>query len=432
MSDLFTREVASFRAPVLIHHLSGGMDAGDAGRLVSEQLRAALPATRIGTFNTDALLDYRSHRPTVWVENWQVGGVKEPELALDLVHDYEGTPILLLHGPEPDFKWNAFRDEVARIVKEAGVELTVSAFGVPVPVPHTRPTPVHATGTAAAHLQRPSLIGAMQTAASLDMLLDVDHAQRGGDTLQLVAFVPFYLGEASSAGAAAAVIGHLSEVTGLKLPVGDLEAAASSQTAPVESLLELAGGEDGQFSEFVSMLEKQYDNALPALADNAAKTESGDLPTGEEIAQAMQGYLASLGQQKAAPPASVAGAAAKPAAASRRPRHRREDPISVQFFGGGGVIEGGDDAAVGRAEHAPGQPGGVPGQPGGVPGQEGSAPGEPGGVPGQPGEVPNEGANAPGEGARAADPAEKPATPMGEPGGDGRAEEPGGALPEES
>ncbi|MDO4791707.1 MAG: PAC2 family protein [Buchananella hordeovulneris] len=333
MTNLFTREVATFRAPVLIHHLDGAMDAGMAGRLVAEQLRAALNPTRIGTFNTDELLDYRSHRPTVWVENWQVSGVAEPEIALDLVHDLEGTPILLLHGPEPDFKWGAFRAELAKIIEEAGVELTISSFGVPVPVPHTRPTPVHAAGTAAAHMERPSLIGAMQTAASLDMLIDVDQTEREGDTLQLVSFVPFYLGQMSCVDAAAATIRHLSEVTGLKLPVGDLEAAATQNPFPIDELIETAEGEESRFGEYLALLESQYDAAIPATP-TAVDEPSGDLPTGEEIADAVQDYLASLSQQAMSGPTSPARRHAENGATPvrRAPRHRREQGPAVQHF----------------------------------------------------------------------------------------------------
>ena len=60
------------------------------------------------TFDIDALLDYRSRRPTmIFVEDhWE--SYDEPTLACYLAHDRQQTPFLLLAGPEPDLQWERF------------------------------------------------------------------------------------------------------------------------------------------------------------------------------------------------------------------------------------------------------------------------------------------------------------------------------------
>ena len=133
--DLYTKgPAAGSKAPILIAHFEGAMDAGSAGTLAVVQLLTSLSPERVATFDTDLLIDYRSHRPVMEVDEWVTTEVTEPEIALDLVHDDAGTPILLLHGPEPDARWKLFRDAVGRLAEEAGVEAVFSFHGLPAAV----------------------------------------------------------------------------------------------------------------------------------------------------------------------------------------------------------------------------------------------------------------------------------------------------------
>jgi predicted ATP-grasp superfamily ATP-dependent carboligase len=140
-------EDVNYYSPILLTHLSGATDAGSAGALAIEQLLSSLPVKRVATFDVDRLIDYRANRPTVTINNWEVMGVDIPEIALDLVQDDAGIPILVLHGPEPDQKWQRFAEELKRFTEDAGVEIVVSMTGMPAAVPHTRPTMVHLQST---------------------------------------------------------------------------------------------------------------------------------------------------------------------------------------------------------------------------------------------------------------------------------------------
>lgn len=119
IEDLYTKgPAAGSKAPILIAHFEGAMDAGSAGTLAVVQLLTSLSPERVATFDTDLLIDYRSHRPVMEVDEWVTTDMSEPEIALDLVHDDAGTPILLLHGPEPDARWKSFRDAVGTLAEE--------------------------------------------------------------------------------------------------------------------------------------------------------------------------------------------------------------------------------------------------------------------------------------------------------------------------
>ncbi|MDU1521011.1 MAG: PAC2 family protein, partial [Actinomyces sp.] len=135
------------RAPILLTHFDGAMDAGTAGHLAIEQLLHTLDTQRVATFESDMFIDYRSHRPVMNIDDWVTTSLEVPEIALDLVYDDAGVPLLVLHGPEPDAKWETFVRAVSHLAEQAGVEISFSLHGIPSGVPHTRPTPVHMHAT---------------------------------------------------------------------------------------------------------------------------------------------------------------------------------------------------------------------------------------------------------------------------------------------
>jgi hypothetical protein len=132
---------------VLLHHLSGYIDAGHAGRLAVDHLLSALPNTLVATFDVDQLLDYRSRRPTMTFDGDHWAEYDEPVLGIYAMRDLTGTPFLLLTGPEPDTQWERFASAVGELVERLDVDLTVGMAAIPMAVPHTRPAGVTAHGT---------------------------------------------------------------------------------------------------------------------------------------------------------------------------------------------------------------------------------------------------------------------------------------------
>src|SRR4051794_41462181 len=88
--------------PVLVHALSGFVDAGAAGRLAAEHLLATLPHRVLVRFDLDQLYDYRARRPvmTFVEDHWE--SYDAPRLEISLVEDSAGTGFLMLTGPQPD------------------------------------------------------------------------------------------------------------------------------------------------------------------------------------------------------------------------------------------------------------------------------------------------------------------------------------------
>ncbi len=258
-------------AKILVAHLEGALDAGSAGGLAVHQLLRNLDPERVATFESDELIDYRSHRPVMEVADWVTTGVRVPQIALDRVHDDQGQPLLVLHGQEPDSKWGRFTDAVLELANEAGVEVIFALHGLPAAVPHTRPTAVHVQSTDADLVpDQPQMGGVAQFPAPYTSFLQHRFAQQQGRTgLTLLATVPYYMANATFPGASSALIRRLADIASLSLPVGDLERGAGQEASQVDQLVE----QSRDLAGTVSALERHFDSVVrgPASEDDGGE-----------------------------------------------------------------------------------------------------------------------------------------------------------------
>ena len=94
--------------PVLIVGLDGWIDAGyAAANAVGTMLEGAGYVT-IASFDTDVLLDHRSRRPTMHIDDGITTGLTWPTIELRAATDANGGEALFLVGAEPDHLWRAF------------------------------------------------------------------------------------------------------------------------------------------------------------------------------------------------------------------------------------------------------------------------------------------------------------------------------------
>ena len=191
-----TGDLPELDRPVLVQAMTGFVDAGGATRLARDQLLAADDTELLVRFDIDALLDYRSRRPTMqFVEDhWE--SYEEPQLAIFRAADEQGTQFLLLTGPEPDLAWERFTAAVIDLVERLNVRLTVGFNAIPMAVPHTRPTGV------TAHASKRELIAGyepwlqrVQVPGSAGHLLEYRLGQQGHDAMGFAVHVPHYLAQ---------------------------------------------------------------------------------------------------------------------------------------------------------------------------------------------------------------------------------------------
>lgn len=272
-------------ARVLLHHFDGAMDAGHAGALAVEQLLLTLPHERFATFDVDSLVDYRARRPVMTYANHTYESAVVPALALDLLQDDEGEELLLLHGAEPDFRWNEFVGAVTHLAVSLGVSQAVGMGGLPLATPHTRPTYVHHHGNRTDLLpDQPDFFGRVEVPGSMSAFLELRLGEAGLDSRGLSAGIPHYVARDDYPAGAAALLAAASQATGLALPLGDLEAAANINRAEIDA--EAAG--QPEVAAVVSALEAQYDAVAPVGEGTAP---SVDLPSADEIGARLEAFL---------------------------------------------------------------------------------------------------------------------------------------------
>lgn len=286
--DVAAELTAMARTPVLLHVLRGFVDAGGAAELVAEHLLEHFASRRLVTFDVDQLLDYRARRPmmTFDVSRWR--DYDEPALVIDVLHDAEGTPFLLLHGLEPDVQWERFAAAVREVVERFDVSLTVGLNGIPMGVPHTRPVSVTAHGTRPELVDSIGLFGTVQVPASIGSVLEYRLGRWGHDAVGFAVHVPHYLAGSGFPPAAVAGLRNVEDVTGLVLDAPDLEPAARQALAAVDR--QVAGSDD--VAIVVRALEEQYDTLAKTLGHPSLLAGGVGLPTADEIGAELERYLA--------------------------------------------------------------------------------------------------------------------------------------------
>src|ERR1700727_562789 len=283
--ELDTEPTPDVSGAALLVYLEGFMDAGAAGRLVTEHLLDGFEHTTVARFNTDRLLDYRSRRPLMTFNDGKWETYEAPELTVFRFTDAEGKPFLLLTGPEPDHEWEAFV-AAARTLAHA-------------------PRP----GVVTSKLPLPSKL---QVPASASSLMEYRFGEAGKDAVGLVVQVPHYLSQAAYPTAALTLIDALTEVTGLDLPALELREAADRTNALIDRQVE----ESTEVAELVQGLEAQYDAAV-AHDGEILLAEGEQMPTADELAAQFEQFLAEQqngSEDEAGLPAGV------PARRSRRAR----------------------------------------------------------------------------------------------------------------
>jgi len=282
-------------APVLVHVLSGFIDAGHAGRLAAEHLLEQLEHRVVARFDVDQLYDYRARRPpmTFAGDHWE--SVESPRLELSVVQDTGGTPFLLLTGPEPDVQWERFVAAVIQLAEHFGARMTVGLHAIPMAVPHTRPSGVTAHASSPALVEDYSpWVGRVQVPGHVTGLLELRMAEQGRDAAGFAVHVPHYLTQTEWPEAASTLVRAIGSLGKLELPTQGLDSAAEEVRAAVDGQLH----EQPDVAAVVRALEEQYDAFVGARGRSLPQADSVQLPTADELGAELERFLAEENERR--------------------------------------------------------------------------------------------------------------------------------------
>jgi len=256
-------------APTFVAAFDGWVDAGSAATTALENLLD--DAVDVATFDPDALFDYRARRPTLQIVDGRLAELTWPELVVRRVRFAE-RDLLVLAGPEPDDRWQAFADAVVELARRLGVVEWVSLGAIPAAVPHTRDVPILGTTSEPGRLRgdiQPGPAGLLRVPAAAISVLEMAVAEAGIPAVGYFAQVPHYVSGPYPA-ASLALVQALARHLGVDLPMGDL----ADEARQLRTRLDTATALEETTRTYVERLESMVDEQrLPSGDDLIGEIE---------------------------------------------------------------------------------------------------------------------------------------------------------------
>ena len=267
MSDL-----PDLTAPVLVGAFEGWVSAGSAGTATA--LHVAGDGEAVANFDAEELFDYRVHRPTVDFVDGVISRIEWPQIEIRL-RRFPERDVLVLHGPEPNWRWQALGGAVAEMAGRLGVVEFVSLGGIPWAAPHTRPTVIVTTASRAELIDDDATPpeGLLRVPGAVVSTIERAVTDAGIPAVGFWARVPHYVAGVYFP-AVLALTERLGRHLGISIPLGSLVEDAREQR---EHLDRLVGDQPG-VSDVVEQLEEVFD-------------AQGDVASGEEISAEIERFL---------------------------------------------------------------------------------------------------------------------------------------------
>lgn len=263
MSLYTLNDAADLIAPVMIAAFDGWVDAGSAATTALGIL--ADDGEAVATFDADRLFDYRARRPPLEIVDGRLTELTWPELVLRRTR-LDERDLLVLVGPEPDYRWRAFTADIIDLAGRLGVVQWISLGAIPAAVPHTRKVPIMGT-EAVPGLLRGEVIagpaGTLRVPSALVSALEIEIAAAGIPALGYFAQVPHYV-SGPYATAALELLRALGTHLGAEIPAREL----AEEARELRARLDAAAGLDESTRGYVQRLEVLYDEQrLPSGDD---------------------------------------------------------------------------------------------------------------------------------------------------------------------
>jgi len=262
-------DVPELVAPKLVAAFDGWVDAGSAATTAAGRL--AEQGTVIATFDADQLIDYRARRPTLDIVNGRPTRLTWPQLLLR--HTRLGEQdLLVLAGPEPDYRWRELAEEAVELAVRLEVAEWISLGAIPAAVPHTRNVPILGTASQPGLLRagvEPGPDGLLRVPAAAISVLDLTISESGIPAVGYFAQIPHYVSGPYPAAAIELlrIVGrHLDE----DVDIGTLE----DEARQIRTQLDAATSADETTRAYVDRLESMVDETrLPSGDDLISEIE---------------------------------------------------------------------------------------------------------------------------------------------------------------
>ncbi len=267
------RGLRGLRNPVVIAGFGGWNDAGEAASGVIDHLVDQYRAELSFAIDPEEFYDFQVNRPTTRLVDGQ--RIVEWPTTEVLVASLPERDLVLIGGPEPNYRWQEYVSRLLSMLRSVKPELVVLLGALLTDAPHTRPVPV--TGTASTQALADELgleLSDYEGPTGIVGVLAYECSRAGMPVASMWASVPHYVAEPPNPKGTLALLTRLEDVLNLPLDPGDLSAEADQWVEQVNELV----SDDPDISSYINALEERRDEATPT-------------PSGEVIAAEFERYL---------------------------------------------------------------------------------------------------------------------------------------------
>ncbi|MCL1838055.1 MAG: PAC2 family protein [Propionibacteriaceae bacterium] len=271
-------EFAALRNPAIVAAFSGWNDAGEAASGVIEHLSDCYESETVAVLDPEDYYDFQVSRPHIKRED-DKRVVEWATTEVVLVHHRE-RDLILIGGPEPNYRWRSFIDYIMALVEDVKPELVLLVGALLSDSPHSRPIEVAVT-TGDAKLAEEYELNTSDYEGPIGILGVLAHELEDAEipTVSFWAAIPHYVAEPPNPKGTLALLTRLEEFLNASLDSGDLPQQAADWTEQVDEMVR----DNPEILLYISALEERSDLDTPP-------------PTGEMIAAEFERYLKRRGR----------------------------------------------------------------------------------------------------------------------------------------
>ncbi|GAA1377975.1 PAC2 family protein [Luteococcus sanguinis] len=276
-----SESLSNLRRPVAILAFDGWNDAADAATAAVDHLASSYDAEMVFEVDGEDYYDFQVNRPMV-VKDGSHSEIIWPALRLSIAH-LPSRDLVLVQGPEPNFRWRAFSQSLVSALRTVRPELVIVMGAMLSDSPHSRPVAVSGTTDDAELASKLGLeMSDYEGPTGITGVVSEACRRAGLPVVSLWAAVPHYVSEPPNPPATLALVTRIEDLLDEALDLADLPEQAQAWHRGVDEL----AAEDPDIAEYIARLEaRQDEEELPEA-------------TGDAIAAEFQRYLRRRGQGK--------------------------------------------------------------------------------------------------------------------------------------
>lgn len=269
MTESRLGNLRDLRDPIAVVAFSGWNDASQAASDAVDHLIDTYDADLVFSVEPDDYYDFQSSRPLVGFDEDGERVITWPSTDL-YVASLPHRDLVVVRGPEPNFRWRAFAAAVVSALRSARPGMVLILGAMLTDTPHSRPVPVHGSSSDGALVHRLDLGEPTYEGPTGITGVVADACNRAGlPTASFWASVPHYVANPPNPKATLALLSRLEDVLDHPLDLGDLPERADTWERHVDEL----AADDPEVAEYIASLEEHADENIPHASGDAIAAE---------------------------------------------------------------------------------------------------------------------------------------------------------------